>query len=165
MGDEIADQGFDMTPEELLKDLLKFDEEKKKEEEPGSGFVSGAFEKAKELMKERHKQIQERKQQQVSFKELVKEDSPRPNIVNPNGPDRELTPEEELRAMFAAGQKIADGKITQSTEVDEIGAVKTAGTTEEDVDRLIAEERTVSKYARVLDDELVELEVRINSSP
>jgi len=163
--DEIADQGFDMTPEELLKDLLKFDEEKKKEEEPGSGFVSGAFEKAKELMKDRHKQIQERKQQQVSFKEVVKKDSPRPNIVNPNGPDRELTPEEELRAMFAAGQKIADGKITQSTEVDEIGAVKTTGTTEEDVDRLIAEERTVSKYARVLDDELVELEVRINSSP
>ncbi|MGK3745803.1 MAG: hypothetical protein ACI90V_012664, partial [Bacillariaceae sp.] len=138
------------------------------EEEPGSGFVSGAFEKAKELMKDRHKQIQERKQQQVGFKEVEKKESIRPNIVNPydDTDDRELTPEEELRQMFAAGQKIADGKINQSTAMNDAGSsIKSTGTTEADVDRLIAEEKTVSKYARILDDELVELEVRINSSP
>jgi hypothetical protein len=166
--DDIADQGLDMTPEEMLKDILQFDEDKKKEEEPGSGFVSGAFEKAKELMKDRHKQIQERKQQQVGFKEVEKKESIRPNIVNPydDTDDRELTPEEELRQMFAAGQKIADGKINQSTAMNDAGSsIKSTGTTEADVDRLIAEEKTVSKYARILDDELVELEVRINSSP
>ena len=166
--DDIADQGLDMTPEEMLKDILQFDEDKKKEEEPGSGFVSGAFEKAKELMKDRHQQIQERKQQQVGFKEVEKKESIRPNIVNPyeDTDSRELTPEEELRQMFAAGQKIADGKINQSTGMNDAGSsIKATGTTEKDVDRLIAEEKTVSKYARVLDDELVELEVRINSSP
>lgn len=166
--DEIEAQGLDMTPEEMLKDILKFDEEKKKEEKPGSGFVSGAFEKAKELMKDRHRQIQEQKQ--VGFNEVEKTNSnsfpQQPNPVDPSGEkNRELTPEEELRAMFAAGQKIADGKITSNTDVNDVGSLKATGTTEEDVDRLIAEEKTVSKYGRILDDELAELEVRINSSP
>ena len=152
--DEIANQGVDMTPEELLKDILKFDDEKKKEEEPGSGFVSGAFEKAKELMNDRHKK-------QVGFKEVDRNEHDQPSINNPHT----MTAEEELRAMFAAGQKIADGKITENIKSNGIGTLKKTGTTDEDVNQLIDEEKTVSKYARVLEDELVELEVRINRSP
>lgn len=171
--DEIEDQGVEMTPEEMLKDVLKFDEEKKKEEKPGSGFVSGAFEKAKELMKDRHRQIQERKQkeQQVGFKEFEEQSKnsfpkhPEPLDISAEGPKRELTAEEELRQMFAAGQRIAEGKITTSTAESATSSLQTTGTTEEDVDRLIAEEKTISKYARILDDELAELEVRINTSP
>eukprot|EP00536_Pseudo-nitzschia_multiseries_P005945 jgi/Psemu1/191970/e_gw1.121.87.1 len=172
--DEIEAQGNEMTSEEMLKDILKFDEEKKKEEQPGSGFVSGAFEKAKELMKDRHRQMKERKKQQhqkeIGFKEFEKPDANSfPQYPNPTDKstqkDRELTPEEELRAMFAAGQKIADGKIDSKIDKADVGGLKKQGTTEEDVDRLIAEEKTVSKYGRILDDELAELEVRINSSP
>eukprot|EP00537_Pseudo-nitzschia_pungens_P008151 CAMPEP_0172360374 /NCGR_PEP_ID=MMETSP1060-20121228/4403_1 /TAXON_ID=37318 /ORGANISM="Pseudo-nitzschia pungens, Strain cf. cingulata" /LENGTH=1265 /DNA_ID=CAMNT_0013082351 /DNA_START=182 /DNA_END=3979 /DNA_ORIENTATION=- len=173
--DEIEAQGSEMTSEDMLKDILKFDEETKKEEQPGSGFVSGAFEKAKELMKDRHRQIKERKKQQqqqkeIGFKEFEKPDAnafPRyPNPTDSAGEsDPQMTPEEELRAMFAAGQKIADGKIDSNIEKADVGGLKKQGTTEEDVDRLIAEEKTVSKYGRILDDELAELEVRINSSP
>jgi hypothetical protein len=172
--DEIEGQGEEMTPEEMLRDVLKFDEEKKNEEKPGSGFVSGAFEKAKELMKDRHKQIKERKKlEQLGFKEMEKPDPdsfphpPKPMDSSQTDTKRELTPEEELRQMFAAGQRIADGKIsTELGDGDSAGSsLKTTGTTEEDVDRLIAAEKTVSKYARILDDELAELEVRINSSP
>lgn len=164
--DEIEGENSEMTAEEMLKDVLKFDEEQKKEEQPGSGFVSGAFEKAKELMKDRHRQIQERKkQEQMGFKEMEKSDPDSfPKQPSPVETKRELTPEEELKQMFAAGQKIAEGKITKNTE-DAGGSIQASGTTEADVDRLIAEEKTVSKYARILDDELAELEVRINSSP
>ncbi len=171
--DEMEGLGEEMTPEEMLKDVLKFDEEKKKEEQPGSGFVSGAFEKAKELMKDRHKQIQERKQkEQLEFKEFEEPNPdsfpkhPEPQDSAAGEAKRELTPEEELRQMFAAGQRIADGKITtKTTENTDGSSLQKTGTTEEDVDRLIAEEKTVSKYARILDDELAELEVRINTSP
>ena len=164
--DEIEGENSEMTAEEMLKDVLKFDEEQKKEEQPGSGFVSGAFEKAKELMKDRHRQIQERKkQEQLGFKEMEKSDPDSfPKQPSPVEAKHELTPEEELKQMFAAGQKIAEGKITTNTE-DTGGSIQASGTTEADVDRLIAEEKTVSKYARILDDELAELEVRINSSP
>ena len=170
--DEIEDQGEEMTPEEMLKNVLKFDEEQKKEEKTGTGFVSGAFEKAKELMKDRHKQIQEReKQVEVGFREIEAQNPDsfpkQPEPLEPSGNKRELTPEEELRQMFAAGQKIAEGKITTKTAEDtgSSSLQQQKGTTEEDVDRLIAQEKTVSKYARILDDELAELEVRINASP
>lgn len=169
--DEIEGENREMTAEEMLKDVLKFDEEMKKEEQPGSGFVSGAFEKAKELMKDRHRQIQERKKQeqqqqnQVGFKEMERPDPDSfPKQPSPVETKRELTAEEELKQMFAAGQKIAERKITTSTD-DAGSSIKASGTTEADVDRLIAEEKTISKYARILDDELAELEVRINSSP
>ena len=173
--DEIEGQSDEISAEEMLKDVLKFDEEQKKEEKTGSGFVSGAFEKAKELMKDRHKQIQERKgkkqqQTQVGFREIEQQNPSsfpkHPDLFESSESEtkRELTAEEELRQMFAAGQKIAEGKITSSTAVGSSN-LQAKGTTEEDVDRLIAEEKTVSKYGRILDDELAELEVRINTSP
>ena len=174
--EEIANQGLDMSPEELLQDVLKFDEDKKREGAPGSGFVTGAFDKAKELIHERNKNRQGRVQQQrkreVGVKEVEKLTTPKPGIVNPDDdstkpdPKSEMTPEEELKAMFAAGQRIADGMITQGLKED-IGKTLTEkkGTAEKEVEELIAAEKTVSSYARVLDDELAELEVSINSSP
>jgi len=158
--DDIADQGDEMTAEELLRDVLKFDEEKKKEEAPGTGFVSGAFEKAKQLLREKHKQIQNSKKQNVGVRERE------PNFADPKKPKDELSAKEELKAMFAAGQQIADGRITQRLDdsQDTLGMEKKA-TTEEDVDRLISQEKSISSYARVLDKELAELEVCINNSP
>ncbi|KAL3921038.1 MAG: hypothetical protein SGILL_002963 [Bacillariaceae sp.] len=151
--DEIAALGQDMSAEDILRDVLKFDEEQKKEESTGSGFVSGAFEKAKELLNNRNQQLQS-KNKGVGFKEVE---------------NRPLTEEEELKAMFAAGQQFAEGRITQRLRKTEnspgsIQKQKT-GTTEEDVDELIAQEKSISSYARKLDDELAELELCINQSP
>jgi hypothetical protein len=154
--DEIAEHGQDMSAEDLLRDVLKFDDEQKKEESTGSGFVSGAFEKAKELLKDRNQQLLS-KGKQVGFKEVNEEES-----------DRPLTAEEELKAMFAAGQQFAEGRITQRLSKNQLAADRTrrqAGTTEADVDELIAQEKSISSHARKLDEELAELELCINQSP
>jgi hypothetical protein len=171
---ELANQ--DMNPEELLQDILKFDEDKKREEAPGSGFVSGAFDKAKELLQERQKKREGRTQQQskhqLGVRELEKSNFPKPRIDGPAEEttqayhEAELTPEEELKAMFAAGQRIANGMITQSLDDDTAKTLsENKRTSEKDLEELIAAETSVSNYARVLDDELAELEVSINSSP
>lgn len=71
--------------------------------------------------------------------------------------------------MFAAGQQFAEGRITQRLNHQQnpggvIQQPKT-GTTEEDVDELIAQEKSISSHARKLDEELAELEICINQSP
>jgi hypothetical protein len=66
--------------------------------------------------------------------------------------------------MFEAGERIADGRISKSIKED-LAMGSEEGTTDEDIDALIAEEKSISSYARVLDEELAELEVCINSSP
>jgi hypothetical protein len=162
---DMADQGRDMTPEELLEDVLKFDVEQSQENAPGSGFVSGAFEKAKDILKEQ-KQKRDERLRVKAVKEMTKEmNGFKPDIIDPNE-IRELTPEEELKKMFQAGETIADRQITRVTSKDSesTGEAK-KGTTEEDIEALIRGEKSVSSYARTLDVELTELEVRINKSP
>lgn len=69
--------------------------------------------------------------------------------------------------MFSAGERIADGRITTIGDGSETTSSISSGpaeTTDKDVDAVIASEKTVSRHARVLDDELAELEVRINKS-
>ena len=158
---DMADQSRDMTPEELLQDVLKFDVEQSQENAPGSGFVSGAFEKAKDILKEQKKKRDERLRE-TAVKEMT---GLRPDIIDPNE-IRELTPEEELKQMFQAGESLADRQITLATSQDSesTGAAK-EGTTEEDIEELIRGEKSISSYARILDVELAELEVRINKSP
>ncbi|KAG7339364.1 hypothetical protein IV203_006617 [Nitzschia inconspicua] len=153
--DEIAKQGQDMTAEDMLRQILKFDEEQKKEEQVGSGFASGAFEEAKELLKVKQQQ-QESKGRTVGFKELDKEKSQF---------SKAPTVEEELKAMFAAGQQLADGKITERVTNNNPGGMGRTQTSEKDVDDLISRDRSISSYARSLDRELAELEVCINQSP
>lgn len=164
--DEITEDSEDMTAEQLLQEVLKFDEKETKENAPGSGFVSGAFEKAKELMQERYQQRQDRLG--YSYKETETLTGIRPDIVDPNEfpveESKELSAEEELKKMFEAGERIADGRITKSTK-ESVAMDFAEGTTEADVDSLIAKEKSISSYAKVLDDELVELELSINKSP
>lgn len=167
---ELAEQGEDMTPEELLQDVLKFDDEQKKENEAGSGFVSGAFEKAKELMRERHRQREARlreKSVEESTRDLI---GIMPDIVDTSESatpaTRKMTAEEEeLRQMFEAGERIADGRISASLQQQGPQDNLSEEIQDEDVDTLIAKDKSISSYARVLDDELAELEVCINSSP
>jgi hypothetical protein len=168
--DEIASQGREMTAEDLLKDILKFDEEKTRGDMPGMGFVSGALEKAKELMRDRHDARRAKSHMEIGFKEVENARSVHQKVLDPfesqDAPrTTELSPEDELKAMFAAGQRIADGKITQSMSPGRLANKSQKRTSEQEVEDLISQERSVSKYARVLDDELAELEVCINSSP
>lgn len=169
---ELASQAEDITAEELLEDVLKFGEEKDKEGSVGNGFVSGAFEKAKELLRERKQVRDERISKNTQFREV--NDSTitmQPDIVNPHEQEstntRELTAEEELKRIFQAGERLAEGRITTSNTgtQDAIAMGESEGTTEQDIDELIASEKTISPHARILDDELAELEVRINKSP
>jgi hypothetical protein len=164
---ELAEQGKEMTPEELLQDLLKFDEQKTRENAEGSGFVSGAFEKAKEILREQKRKREERLRVNAVREMTTEMSGMKPDILDPSEVDgsnnvRELTAEEELKRMFEAGQSIADGRITKAFRQD---STNEEGTTDEDIDALIAAEKSISGYARVLDSELAELEVRINKSP
>lgn len=161
--DDLAKQGVDMTPEDLLRDVLKFGEETEKENTAGNGFVSAAFDKAKELLREQHLQRQAKESPQVRYKERKTVDSMDINPSIASIDQEELSAEEELRRMFEAGERIAEGRITRSEKTSDDLAAK--GTTEDDIDNLIARDRTISKYARSLDDEMTELEVAINASP
>ena len=167
---EIASQGKDMSPEELLSDVLKFGEKKDKESQAGEGFVSGAFEKAKELLREQKRQREERLKRQVVDKvtQDVQNLASSDVFSTPKAELKEFSPEEELRRMFEAGERLADGRITKVSspyESKETSVLSNKITGTEEVESLIAAEKSVSSYARILDDELAELEVRINKTP
>ena len=166
---DLAEQGQDMTPEELLEDVLKFDKEKKQENAEGSGFVSGAFEKAKEILRDQNQQREARLRSEAHEKKIQMRQS-RDVVTSDDGKFREVSIQEELRQMFEAGQNIAEGRITQidSTSSPALSANQKSlmtATEKELVDDLVAREKSVSSHARILDEELAELEVRINSSP
>lgn len=66
--------------------------------------------------------------------------------------------------MFEAGERLADGRISLA---DPAKNAMTQPTPDEKkvVDEAIQSNKEISSYARVLDEELVELEMRINKSP
>lgn len=160
---EMEDKGIDMTPEELLADVMKFDEQQEREQAVGVGFVSGAFEKAKDLLREQKERRDERiRQNHIKEATFAAQNAVRDTTNSQYEVSCDvLTIEEELRRMFEAGERIAEDRITITTSK----AVSISETTESDVDAIIDSDKTVSRYARVLDDELAELEVRINKSP
>jgi hypothetical protein len=162
--DETVASSDDLSAEEMLNAVMQFGDEQKKEEEVGDGFVSGAFEKAKEILQEQHRKRTERLRQEVTTKVVEDFQGFSPTIRDAREVEpANLTPEEELRQMFEAGEKLADHRISI---VDPNGDLSLP-TAEDDkiVDDLVAYNKEVSSYARVLDDELVELEMRINKSP
>ena len=134
-----------LSPEDLLAEVLKFGDEKEKENKPGFGFVDGAFDKAKDLL--RNENSESRTQPELRFKD---------DELKQKGE------EEELRRIFAAGQSVAENKLSAPMSTESI-LVKPA-ITEEDIDALIESDETVSRNARVLEDELAELEVRMSRS-
>ena len=157
----------DMSAEQLLKDVLKFGDEMDKEEAPGTGFAEGAFDKARELMREERKppksgvgfaEPKRTKSQQKFFQDLEDSMDKQGNTKDDGKP---LTEEEELKRIFAAGEQAAEGRIvsTMDSNADEVPIV-----TEEYVDDLIASDRTVPRDARLLDDELAQMSVRMSKS-
>lgn len=172
---ELADQGVDMTAEELLQDVLKFGEQEDRENQVGHGFVTGAFEKAKELLREQKRQHEDRTRRDADAATKGRKPNGSPTGGEPRegGPQvktRVITSEEEeLRRMFEAGERIADGRITLTSEEKTMGASPNANAMgnndDSEIDELIASDKTVSDHAKVLDDELVELALRINNSP
>lgn len=157
---EIADQGLDMSAEEMLQDVLKFGDKQEQQDKVGSGFVSGAFETAKELLREQ-KQNREKRIAAEAQKETTNKEAEGPQVKT-----REISSEEEeLRKMFEAGERLADGRISLAAPEKD---VPTGTMTEEDeqlVDELVAGDKSVSSHARIIDDELAELEVQIRRTP
>ncbi|CAB9527091.1 expressed unknown protein [Seminavis robusta] len=174
--EELSNQSQDMTPEELLEDVLKFGAAQDKENEIGTGFVAGAFEKAKELLREqkrnRDEKVKAQVVEQVTQEHLQQQQQSSPandKQHNVNVRSREVSSEEEeLRRIFEAGVRAADSHMTAPTTSQGGDMVTKEAMSEEDaqqVDDLIAGDKSVSNHARILDDELAELEVRINQSP
>ena len=77
--------------------------------------------------------------------------------------DSELSAEQELKEMFAAGERFADGRIS----ISEKKTSQTRKPIDDDkaTERLINSDSTVPRNARSLDEELAELEVRIGRTP
>lgn len=134
-----------LSPEDLLAEVLKFGDEKEKESKPGFGFVEGAFYKAKDLLRS-----QER------------ENRSQPELMYKDDKLKQKDEEEELRRIFAAGQTVAENKL--SLPISRESNLVKPSITEEDIDALIDSDETVSRNARVLEDELAELEVRMSRS-
>lgn len=152
-----------MSAEELLKDILKFGEEKEKEDADGSGFVKGAFSKAKELSD--YPQNGGGNEQQKKSKNTSKDLKFKEMRTSKDG---KLSAEEELKKIFAAGESIAEGRIARSmgTQQNSITSPNSESVvTEQYVDELIEADKTVPGNALSLDEELAQLELRINKSP
>ena len=142
----------DLSPEELLRRVLKFGDEKDDEQKPGIGFVEGAFGKAKELLKTENNQY-------TSLDNLDFED--RGSFDEKKRKEEEA----ELRRIFSAGQSLAENRLTQAISSPPSTNLAMPSISDEDINELIDADGTVPRNARVLDDELAELEVRIGRSP
>ena len=150
----------DMTPEEMLAQVMKYGTEQEMNERDGTGFVSAAFDKAKALLREQNERRDARLRQERPAESRVGEMA----TTDPFASTETLSPSEELRKMFMAGESIAESRITTTTtRSGSMGSART--TTDQDIDALIESEKTVTRHARVLDEELTELMVRINKSP
>ncbi|KAL7553049.1 hypothetical protein ACHAWF_016295, partial [Thalassiosira exigua] len=139
-----------LSPEELLEQILKFGDEKEKEEKPGHGFVEGAFKMAKDLTN--------KNSELDSMKELgVKEgDSVAVDQI------KRKAEEDQLKRIFAAGQSLAENKMSKPTS--RYSNLSKQSISDEDIEALIDSDETVPRNARALDDELAELEVRMSRS-
>lgn len=154
---EIAEQGEELTPEELLNQVMKFGEDQDNESTTGAGFVSGAFEKAKDILREQRRKREDRLMYDVAEKAASEVRTRTAETVDIKG----TTIEEELRRMFEAGEHIADGRLRNMEKSSEDDFLES----KDEVDTLISLEKSISNHARILDDELAELEIRINKSP
>jgi len=174
------EQGEDVSPEELLQNVLDFGIQSEKEEQTGTGFVAGAFEKAKELLRDgRKSKPQHQPFSPTKFKD--KEDSMQGQISDfmniPDEPTNEINQQsegideqEELRRFFAAGERAAEGRIVQNMDAveEDLNSLSTASKIpDEEIDRLIEADKTVPRPPKNqdMDDELAELEIRINRNP
>jgi hypothetical protein len=129
----------DLSPEELLTRILKFGNEKDREERPGNGFVEGAFDKAKELLYK----------DDTSFREIKRKNE-----------------EDELRQIFADGESVAESRLSQAISSSSSSnlVMPTMITDEFITDLINADDNSVPRNARILDDEYAELEIRISRS-
>ena len=153
--EEIVGEGEEMTAEEMLRNVMQFGEEKEKEDAVGSGFVSAAFEKAKTILQDQRSKREDR----LRFKEVSS--SADIGIKFDIADTDAKSPDDELKSLFEAGERLANSRIQVRTNPKQ-------GLTKEEndkVDELLASDATISGYARSLDDELTELEVRISKSP
>lgn len=136
-----------LSPEELLKEVLKFGEETEK----GDGFAEGAFAKARELLLRRDEGNLPESPGEIGFKE-------RDRSIDGL---KEISKEDELKRIFAVGQDVASS-LSRTTKRPP--SLAKPAITDEDINELIDSDESVPRNARVLDDELAELEVRMSRS-
>ncbi|KAK1743735.1 hypothetical protein QTG54_005332 [Skeletonema marinoi] len=134
--------------QELLRsatDMMPIENDEEEGLSPEDLLAEGAFDKAKDLL--RSDESDSRSQPELRYEDDEM---------------KQKAEEEELRRIFAAGQSVAEDKLSapMSTESNLVRP----SITEENIDELIDSDETVSRNARVLEDELAELEVRMSRS-
>ena len=164
--DDAINASKDLSAEELLDAVMSFGDNKRKEEVLGNGFVTGAFEKAKELLQSDKRKNEEGLERHRTTK--VEEDAPNthPGIeFSEKKMKGQQISGDILRAMFEAGGKLADKEIATVNRIGSGALSEQKEIDEQMVNELVAGNKEVSSYARVLDDELAELEMRMTKSP
>lgn len=145
----------EITPEELLQDVMDFGKKNSPEENVGQGFSTGAFEKAKELLRNGVKGEQRTTPAATTKTNVVEKEHA--NIADfmeiPSPLEEPLDEQEQLRRIFEAGERAAEGRVVQNDSSDSF------------VDALIDGENTVPRAKRNSEEELAELELRIARGP
>jgi hypothetical protein len=147
----VGKEDDELSPEELLANILKFGEEKEREDKPGYGFVEGALGKAKDLLRE-----EENGSSSVNELDFQDRDDSEDEV-------KRRAEEDELKRIFSAGQSMAENRLTKP-ETSAFNSLANPSITEEDINALIDADDAVPRNARSLDDELAELEVRMSRS-
>jgi len=145
------DEDNTFTLEELAKQVMDFGQQE--QEQVGMGFAKTAWKTAKEIVKERRSTTTSKHKLDYGFEEEGEEPS---------------KDEEELRKIFAAGQKFAESKISVSSSTGTKNNRKRSTDEEEDdMERLINSDKTVPRATadNILEEELAELQVRIRLDP
>lgn len=171
--DELASRTGDLTPEELLRSVLRFGDDQDRDSQVGQGFVTGALETAKDLLRERARKTPQGDEGGSAQRPNSRPQPLEADLTTDVESDRvgfkefSNNPDDEIRRMFEAGERLAENRISLATSSGSGGSVAAtlAADDESQIDELIASERSISDHGRVLDDELTELELRINKSP
>ena len=150
------EQGIELSPEELLNDMLSFDT---KDEDQELNFATNAMHKAKELLKQKNDndKIKSNMQKEV----YVQEEDNLKNKMRMQQDD-----EEELKRMFQQGQQLAQSRMDakNNDSNDWLSSFTDNDDDKKYVDDWIQTDKSVNTNNAVqLEDELAEFEMRVAS--
>ena len=150
------EQGIELSPEELLNDMLSFDT---KDEDQELNFATNAIHKAKELLKQKNDndKIKSNMQKEV----YVQEEDNLKNKMRIQQDD-----EEELKRMFQQGQQLAQSRMDakNNDSNDWLSSFTDNDDDKKYVDDWIQTDKSVNTNNAVqLEDELAEFEMRVAS--
>eukprot|EP00540_Astrosyne_radiata_P022980 CAMPEP_0116869598 /NCGR_PEP_ID=MMETSP0418-20121206/27846_1 /TAXON_ID=1158023 /ORGANISM="Astrosyne radiata, Strain 13vi08-1A" /LENGTH=940 /DNA_ID=CAMNT_0004505707 /DNA_START=239 /DNA_END=3061 /DNA_ORIENTATION=- len=130
----------DMTPQQLLDNIIQFGKEQEKEQREGSGFVRGAFDMAKVLLREAKQRKEEMKLekqlQQEQPKRAVEEKKEEINIAHALPQVKIVEKKEEKTTSIATNTPSPTTETSKSLSSPKEPMTSTANTKEQESDEL-----------------------------